>query len=61
MTPPAPRLVIGELELDPAAREAPIRGQRPSLTATELGILEILMRRYPGVADQRPWLPPRCY
>ena len=48
----APRLVIGELELDPAAREARIRGQRPSLTATELGILEILMRRYPGVADR---------
>jgi DNA-binding response OmpR family regulator len=49
----APWLVIGELELDPVAREARIRGQRPSLTATELGILEILMRRYPGAADRR--------
>jgi DNA-binding response OmpR family regulator len=49
----APRIVIGELEFDPAAREALVAGYRPSLTATELGILEILMRRYPGVADRR--------
>jgi len=48
-----PRLVIGELEFDPAARQARIRGRRPSLTATELGILELLMRRFPGVADRR--------
>jgi two-component system copper resistance phosphate regulon response regulator CusR len=49
----APRIVIGELEFDPTAREALVSGYRPSLTATELGILEILMRRYPGVADRR--------
>ena len=49
----APRLAIGELELDPAAREVRIRGQRPSLTAIELGILELLMRRQPGIADRR--------
>ena len=36
-----------------AAREVLVSGSHPSLTATELGILEILMRRYPGVADRR--------
>jgi DNA-binding response OmpR family regulator len=49
----SPQLVIGELELDPAAREARIRGQRQPLTVTEFGILEILVRRSPGVADRR--------
>jgi DNA-binding response OmpR family regulator len=49
----APRLVIGEVELDPAVREARIRGQRRSLTATELAILETLIRRSPAVADRR--------
>src|ERR1700730_13820177 len=39
--------------LDPAGREAPLSGSSPPLTATELGILEILMRRFPGVADRR--------
>jgi DNA-binding response OmpR family regulator len=54
--PPAgqsPRLVIGEVELDLAARSVTVCGQRPALTGTELGILEILMRRSPGVADRR--------
>ena len=49
----SPRLVIGEVELDPAAREVTVSGQRPALTGIELGILEILMRRSPGVADRR--------
>ena len=49
----APRLVIGELELDLAAREAWIGGQRPSLTVIEFGILELLMRRHPGIGDRR--------
>ena len=48
-----PRIVMGELEFDPAAREVLVRGQRPALTSTELGILEILLRRSPGVADRR--------
>ena len=30
-----------------------VRGERPAFTGTELGILEILMRRSPGVADRR--------
>ena len=46
-------MVIGALEFDPAAREVLIRGHRPALTGTELGILEILMRRSPGIADRR--------
>jgi two-component system, OmpR family, response regulator len=49
----SPRMVIGELELDPAAREVVVCGQRPALTGTEFGILEILMRRSPGVVDRR--------
>ena len=54
--PPAtksPRMVIGELEFDPAAREVVVCGQHPALTGTEFGILEILMRRSPGVVDRR--------
>jgi DNA-binding response OmpR family regulator len=49
----APRLVIGAVEFDPAAREVLVRGERPAFTVTELGILEFLMRRSPGVADRR--------
>jgi DNA-binding response OmpR family regulator len=49
----APRLTIGEVEFDPSTREVRARGQRPALTSTELGILEILMRRSPAVADRR--------
>ena len=49
----APRIKIGEVEFDPAAREVLVRGERPAFTGTELGILEILMRRSPGVADRR--------
>ena len=47
------RLKIGEVEFDPAAREVLIQDRRPALTSTELGILEILMRRSPGVVDRR--------
>src|SRR3954449_10717529 len=38
----APRIKIGDVEFDPAAREVVVRGQRPAFTSTELGILEIL-------------------
>jgi DNA-binding response OmpR family regulator len=48
-----PRIVIGEPEFDPAAQEALISGDRPSFTATELSIQEILERPFPGVADRR--------
>jgi DNA-binding response OmpR family regulator len=48
-----PRVTIGNLEFDPASREARIDGHSPTLTATELSILEMLMRRSPGVATRR--------
>jgi two-component system, OmpR family, response regulator len=48
-----PVLALGELELDPAAREVRFGTQQPALTGTEFGILEILPRRSPGVADRQ--------
>ena len=48
-----PRMVVGEVVLDPATRQVLVRGQAPALTGTEFGILEILMRRSPNVVDRR--------
>ena len=48
-----PRMVVGEVEFDPATHRALVRGQAPALTGTEFGILEILMRRSPNVVDRR--------
>ena len=48
-----PTLVLGELSFDPATREVRCGSRRPALTAIELGILEILLRRSPGIADRR--------
>ncbi|HEY0936194.1 MAG TPA: response regulator transcription factor [Trebonia sp.] len=48
-----PTLTLGELTLDPAARTVCFAGQQPSLTGTEFGILEILLRRSPAVVDRR--------
>jgi len=48
-----PRLMVGDVEFDPATHQALVRGQTPSLTSTEFGILEILMRRSPNVVDRR--------
>ena len=48
-----PRMVIGQVEFDPATRQVLVRGQAPALTSTEFGILEILMRRSPNVVDRR--------
>jgi DNA-binding response OmpR family regulator len=45
--------VIGDVVFDPATREVRIGAQRPSLTSTERGILEMLMRRSPAVVDRR--------
>ncbi len=55
-TPPAtaaPRLVLGGLEFDPASRQVLVGGQPVTLTAVELGILEILLRRSPAVVGPR--------
>jgi DNA-binding response OmpR family regulator len=49
----APRIVVGDVEFDPAARQVLVGGRALVLTATELGILELLMRQYPGVAARR--------
>jgi DNA-binding response OmpR family regulator len=48
-----PQLVVGNVLFDPATREVRIGVQRPTLTVTERGILEMLMRRSPAVVDRR--------
>jgi DNA-binding response OmpR family regulator len=48
-----PMLVLGGLSFDPATREVRCGGRQPILTGIELGILEILLRRSPGIADRR--------
>jgi DNA-binding response OmpR family regulator len=49
----APELVVGDLRFDPATRQVRIGSALPSLTLTELGILEALMRRSPAVVQRR--------
>jgi DNA-binding response OmpR family regulator len=49
----ATQLVVGDLCFDPATREVRVGAQRPTLTTTELGILEMLMRRSPAVVQRR--------
>jgi DNA-binding response OmpR family regulator len=48
-----PRLVIGDLEFDPAARRVRRGDEELSLTRREQSILELLMRRYPAVVERR--------
>jgi DNA-binding response OmpR family regulator len=48
-----PLFLLGKLSLDPATREVRCGGRQAELTGIELGILEILLRRSPGVADRR--------
>jgi DNA-binding response OmpR family regulator len=52
-TSQSPQLVVGDVLFDPATREVRIGTQRPALTGTERGILEMLMRRSPAVVDRR--------
>ncbi len=47
------QLVIGDLRFDPAARQVSVGGRQPALTATEFGILELLVRRSPAVVPRR--------
>jgi DNA-binding response OmpR family regulator len=49
----APRLIIGDLEFDPATRQVRIGSAEPRLTGTEMSILEILMRRSPAIVPRR--------
>lgn len=48
-----PRLELGNVAFDPAAREVTVCGEPVSLTATETGILELLLRRSPSVVTRR--------
>jgi DNA-binding response OmpR family regulator len=49
----APQLVVGDLRFDPSTRDVQVGTRRPALTATELGILEMLMRHSPAVVQRR--------
>ncbi|HEY2505453.1 MAG TPA: response regulator transcription factor [Streptosporangiaceae bacterium] len=48
-----PELVIGDLRFDPAIRQVLVAGEPAVLTATEFGILELLMRKSPAVVHRR--------
>ena len=48
-----PELVVGDLRFDPATRRVLVDGAQPVLTATEYGILELLVRRSPAVVPRR--------
>jgi len=48
-----PELAVGDLRFDPATREVRVGSHQPPLTATEFGILELLVRRSPAVVPRR--------
>lgn len=48
-----PALALGDLVLDPATRVVKVGDREPALTATELAILELLLRRSPAVVHRR--------
>jgi DNA-binding response OmpR family regulator len=48
-----PELVVGDLHFDPATRQVRVGSDEPVLTATEFGILEVLVRRSPAVVPRR--------
>jgi DNA-binding response OmpR family regulator len=52
-TASAPRLRCGDLEFDPNTREVTVGGDLVTLTATETGLLEVLLRRAPSVVTRR--------
>lgn len=47
------KLVVGDIEYDPVARQVRMGTELPLLTTTEIGILELLMRRSPAVVPRR--------
>jgi DNA-binding response OmpR family regulator len=54
--PPAvqqPEIVVGDLRFEPATRQVHVGGRPADLTATEFGILELLVRRSPAVVARR--------
>ena len=48
-----PEIAIGDLRFDPATRQVLVGGRPAVLTATEYGILELLVRRSPAVVPRR--------
>jgi two-component system, OmpR family, response regulator len=48
-----PEIVIGDLRFDPATRQVLVGGRLAVLTATEFGILELLVRKSPAVVQRR--------
>jgi DNA-binding response OmpR family regulator len=48
-----PEIVIGDLRFDPATRQVLVAGREAVLTATEFGILELLVRKSPAVVPRR--------
>jgi len=48
-----PRLECGDLVFDPDGHQATVGGRDVALTATEMGLLEILLRRAPSVVTRR--------
>jgi DNA-binding response OmpR family regulator len=49
----APEIECGDLRFDPASRELTRDGHPVALTATEAGIIELLLRRAPAVVTRR--------
>jgi DNA-binding response OmpR family regulator len=47
------KIKVAKLTLDTVTREVTVGTERPRLTATELGLLEILMQRSPSVVSRR--------
>jgi len=48
-----PLLELGDLHFDPASRQVRVGSRDPGLTTTEMSILELLLRRAPGVVERR--------
>jgi two-component system copper resistance phosphate regulon response regulator CusR len=48
-----PEIVVGDLRFDPATRQVLVGGRQAVLTATEFGILELLVRKSPAVVPRR--------
>lgn len=48
-----PEITIGDLRFDPATRQVLVGGRPAVLTATEFGILELLVRKSPAVVPRR--------
>jgi DNA-binding response OmpR family regulator len=48
-----PVLAVGDVALEPGTREVTVAGRTVALTAVELGLLEVLLRRSPSVVSRR--------